>query len=57
MSIIEALRMAKSYDLIQGTLDMLVLKMLARGLVHGWGIATLGGSAKFYSLTRKANWA
>ena len=31
--------MAKSTDLIQGTLDMLVLKTLARGPVHGWGIA------------------
>ena len=31
--------MAKSSDLIQGTLDMLVLKTLARGPVHGWGIA------------------
>lgn len=39
MSIIEALRVAKSSDLIQGTLDMLVLKTLARGPVHGWGIA------------------
>ena len=31
--------MAKSSDLIQGTLDLLVLKTLARGPVHGWGIA------------------
>ena len=31
--------MARSSDLIQGTLDMLVLKTLARGPVHGWGIA------------------
>jgi len=30
---------AKSSDLIQGTLDLLVLKTLARGPVHGWGIA------------------
>lgn len=39
MSIIEVLRVAKSSDLIQGTLDLLVLKTLARGPVHGWGIA------------------
>ena len=26
-------------DLIQGTLDMLVLKALARGAMHGYGIA------------------
>jgi transcriptional regulator len=30
---------AKSSDLIQGTLDLLVLKTLARGPIHGWGIA------------------
>jgi transcriptional regulator len=39
LSIIEVLRVAKSSDLIQGTLDLLVLKTLARGPVHGWGIA------------------
>jgi PadR family transcriptional regulator, regulatory protein PadR len=39
LSIIEVLRVAKSSDLIQGTLDMLVLKTLARGPVHGWGVA------------------
>jgi PadR family transcriptional regulator, regulatory protein PadR len=26
-------------ELVQGTLDMLVLKTLARGKMHGWGIA------------------
>jgi transcriptional regulator len=31
--------LAKSSDLIQGTLDLLVLKTLARGPIHGWGIA------------------
>ena len=31
--------MAKSSDLIQGTLDLLVLKTLSRGPIHGWGIA------------------
>jgi len=31
--------MAKSSDLIQGTLDLLILKTLVREPVHGWGIA------------------
>ena len=26
-------------DLLQGTLDLLVLRVLARGEMHGWGIA------------------
>ncbi|MFZ1056965.1 MAG: helix-turn-helix transcriptional regulator, partial [Opitutaceae bacterium] len=26
-------------DLIQGTLDMLILRVLDRGEMHGWGIA------------------
>jgi PadR family transcriptional regulator, regulatory protein PadR len=26
-------------ELVQGTLDMLILKTLARGKMHGWGIA------------------
>jgi transcriptional regulator len=26
-------------ELVQGTLDLLVLKTLARGAMHGWGIA------------------
>ena len=26
-------------DLLQGTLDMLILKAVARGAVHGWGIS------------------
>ena len=26
-------------ELVQGTLDMLILKTLSRGAVHGWGIA------------------
>lgn len=29
----------KSGDLLQGTLDLLVLKTLARGAMHGYGIA------------------
>lgn len=30
--------MAKKEDLLQGTLDMLVLRVLSRGDLHGWGI-------------------
>jgi PadR family transcriptional regulator PadR len=26
-------------DLLQGTLDMLILRVLSRGPMHGWGIA------------------
>jgi PadR family transcriptional regulator, regulatory protein PadR len=39
LSIIEASTLAKSSDLIQGTLDLLILKTLAREPMHGWGIA------------------
>lgn len=31
--------MPKPSDLIQGTLDLLILKTLARESLHGWGIA------------------
>lgn len=31
--------MAKPTDLVQGTLDMLILKTLTLGLMHGWGIS------------------
>jgi len=31
--------MPKPSDLLQGTLDLLILKTLARGPLHGWGIA------------------
>jgi PadR family transcriptional regulator PadR len=31
--------MAKKPDLLHGTLDMLILKTLARGPLHGYGIA------------------
>ena len=31
--------MGKSIDLLQGTLDLLILKMLALEPMHGWGIA------------------
>jgi transcriptional regulator len=30
--------MEKKSDLVQGTLDMLVLRILSRGDLHGWGI-------------------
>lgn len=30
--------MARKQDLLQGTLDMLVLRVLSRGELHGWGI-------------------
>jgi PadR family transcriptional regulator, regulatory protein PadR len=30
--------MAKKSELLQGTLDMLVLRVLSRGELHGWGI-------------------
>jgi len=30
--------MALKCDLLQGTLDMLVLRVLSRGELHGWGI-------------------
>jgi PadR family transcriptional regulator len=31
--------MAKPNDLIQGTLDLLILKTLALGPMHGWGVS------------------
>ncbi|HEU5451775.1 MAG TPA: PadR family transcriptional regulator [Terriglobales bacterium] len=31
--------MAQSVDLLQGTLDLLILKTLALEAMHGWGIA------------------
>jgi transcriptional regulator len=31
--------MAKKADLLQGTLDMLILRTLSPGAMHGWGIA------------------
>jgi PadR family transcriptional regulator PadR len=30
--------MSRKTELIQGTLDMLVLRILSRGELHGWGI-------------------
>jgi transcriptional regulator len=35
---VEGFNMTKN-DLIQGTLDMLILRVLNRGEMHGWGIA------------------
>jgi PadR family transcriptional regulator, regulatory protein PadR len=31
--------MPKPSDLLQGTLDLLILKTLSRGPLHGWGLA------------------
>jgi len=31
--------MPKPSDLLQGTLDLLILKIIAREPLHGWGIA------------------
>ena len=41
--------MAKKSDLLQGTLDMLVLRVLSRGELHGWGI-----TLKLEQLSRSA---
>jgi len=37
--IVRVLGMSKSSDLIQGTLDLLILRTLALEPMHGWGIA------------------
>ncbi len=39
LSNVEGKMMAPSTDLLQGTLDMLILKTLAPGQEHGWAIA------------------
>jgi transcriptional regulator len=41
--------MASKSDLVQGTLDMLVLRILSRGELHGWGI-----TQKLEQLSKKA---
>jgi PadR family transcriptional regulator PadR len=41
--------MANKCDLLQGTLDMLVLRVLSRGELHGWGI-----TQKLEQLSQKA---
>ncbi len=57
--------MSKPSDLVQGTLDLLLLKILALEPLHGWAVSEqegwiqaewktseLGRRAKFYELTR-----
>jgi transcriptional regulator len=39
LSTIEGRGMAQSTDLLQGTLDLLILQTLALGPMHGWGVA------------------
>ena len=39
MSNIEGNEMPPSTDLLQGTLDLLILQTLALGPMHGWGVA------------------
>jgi transcriptional regulator len=39
LSTIEVFDMPKPSDLLQGTLDLLILKTIAREPLHGWGIA------------------
>ncbi len=41
--------MAQKSSLVQGTLDMLVLRVLSRGEFHGWGI-----TQKLEQLSKKA---
>ncbi len=38
-SIVDSLGMGKPSDLIQGTLDLLILKTISLGPQHGWAIA------------------
>lgn len=39
LSTIEGKRMPTSTELLQGTLDLLILQTLATGPMHGWGVA------------------
>jgi PadR family transcriptional regulator PadR len=39
LSNIERKKMPPSTDLLQGTLDLLILQTLAPGPMHGWGVA------------------
>jgi len=41
--------MQRPMDVMQGTLDLLILKALARGPMHGWGI-----SARIQEMSRDA---
>jgi transcriptional regulator len=39
LSIVKGNKMPPSTDLLQGTLDLLILQTLAPGPMHGWGVA------------------
>jgi transcriptional regulator len=39
LSNVEGKKMPPSTDLLQGTLDLLILQTLALGPMHGWGVA------------------
>jgi transcriptional regulator len=39
LSNVEGKKMPSSIDLLQGTLDLLILQTLAAGPMHGWGVA------------------
>ena len=39
LSIVEVSPLPKPSDLLQGTLDLLILRTIAREPLHGWGIA------------------
>ena len=41
--------MAEKHELLPGTLDLLVLRVLSRGELHGWGI-----TSKLEQLSRRA---
>ena len=46
MSVTERNWLSKPTDLVPGTLDLLILKVIAPGPMHGWAIA------KYYRLTK-----
>ena len=39
LSVTEVNRLSKPTDLVQGTLDLLILKILAVEALHGWAIS------------------
>lgn len=39
LSVTEAIVLSKPSDLVQGTLDLLILKILALEVLHGWAIS------------------
>ena len=43
--------MARKTDLLQGTLDLLILRTLAAGSMHGWGI-----SQRIQQVTGEEHW-